>query len=106
MPKYLWQVSYTADGVRGIMKDGGSQRRRVVQDLIVKAGGRLEGFYYAFGESDVIVIADLPDPATAVAASFAVNATSAARLKTTVLLTPEELDAAAKKSVDYRPPGA
>ncbi len=106
MPKYLWRVSYTSSGLQGVVKEGGSKRRATIQALLEKAGGRLEAFYYAFGDADVYVIADLPDAATAAAVSFAVNRAGAAHLQTTVLLSPEEIDAAAKKSVDYRPPGA
>ncbi|HEV8149947.1 MAG TPA: GYD domain-containing protein [Gemmatimonadales bacterium] len=106
MPKYLWQASYTTEGAKGIRQGGGMARRAAVKELIEKAGGKLEALYFAFGKADVIVIADLPDQATAVAVSLAVNATGAAGLKTTVLITPEEVDAAAKKSVDYRPPGS
>ncbi|HEV8611987.1 MAG TPA: GYD domain-containing protein [Gemmatimonadales bacterium] len=106
MPKYLWQASYTSEGAKGIRQGGGTARRAAVKELIEKAGGKLEALYFAFGKADAIVIADLPDQATAVAVSLAVNATGAAGLKTTVLLTPEEVDAAAKKSVDYRPPGS
>jgi uncharacterized protein with GYD domain len=78
----------------------------MVQQLVAKAGGKLESFYFAMGESDVYVIAELPDAKTATAVSLAVNATGAARLRTVVLLTPEEVDAATKQAVDYRPPGA
>ncbi|HXG23623.1 MAG TPA: GYD domain-containing protein [Chthonomonadales bacterium] len=106
MPTYLWHVSYTTDGVKGLMKEGGSKRRATVQQLLEGLGGRLEAFYYAFGESDLYVIAELPDAATAAAVSMTVNATGAAQLRTTVLLTPEEIDAATQKSVGYRPPGA
>ena len=106
MPKYLWQASYTTEGAKGIRKAGGTARRAAVKDLIEKAGGKLEAFYFAFGKADAIVIAELPDQATAVGVSLAVNATGAVGLKTTVLVTPEELDTAAKKSVDYRPPGS
>ena len=106
MPKYLWQASYTTEGAKGIRKSGGTARRAAVKELIEKAGGKLEAFYFAFGKADAIVIAELPDQATAVGVSLAVNATGAVGLKTTVLVTPEELDTAAKKSVDYRPPGS
>ena len=68
--------------------------------------GSLEAFYYAFGEEDVYIIADLPDDASATAVSLSVGATGAVSLKTTVLVTPETVDAAVKKAVDYRPPGA
>jgi uncharacterized protein with GYD domain len=105
MPKYLWKVSYTTTGVQGLVKEGGSKRRALVQALVEKGGGKLEAFYFAFGDADVYVIADLPDAATAAAVSFAVNRAGAAQLQTTVLLTPEEIDAATKKSVDYRAPG-
>ena len=106
MTKYLWQVAYTPQGAQGLQKDGGSARRAAVQRLVEQAGGKLESFYFALGESDVYVIADMPDAKTAAAVSLAVNAAGAARLRTVVLLTPEEMDAAAKKAVDYRPPGS
>ena len=106
MPLYLWQASYTMDGVKGLMKDGGSKRRTVVQQLVEQAGGRLHAFYFAFGDADVFGIVEFPDSATAAALSLAVNASGAVHLRSTVLLTPEELDAATKKAVTYRPPGA
>lgn len=106
MAKYLFQASYTAEGAKGIRKGGGSQRRTVVKDVIEKAGGKLEAFYFAFGEADAFIIAELPDHASAAALSLTVNAAGGATTKTTVLLTPEDLDAASKKTVDYRPPGS
>lgn len=106
MPKYLWHMSYTTEGVKGLMKEGGSKRRATIQQLLKGLGGRLEAFYYAFGESDVYVIAEVPDAATAAAVSMTINAGGAAQLRTTVLLTPEEIDAATQKPVSYRPPGA
>lgn len=106
MPKFLWQVSYTSQGAQGLQKDGGSSRRAAVQRLTEQAGGKLEAFYFALGESDAYVIADLPDATTAVAISVAVSGTGAAHLRTVPLVTPEEMDLAVKKAVDYRPPGA
>jgi len=106
MAKYLIHGSYTADGAKGLLKDGGSKRRSVIKSLVEKVGGRLESFYFAFGQADFYVILDLPDAATAAAMSLVVGSSGAASAQTTVLLTPEEIDAATKKSVDYRPPGA
>jgi uncharacterized protein with GYD domain len=105
MPKYLIQASYTAQGVQGLQKEGGSARRSAVQAGVEKAGGRLESFYFAFGESDAFIVVDVPDAATAAALSLAVNASGTSRTRTTPLLTCEEMDAAAKKGIDYRPPG-
>jgi uncharacterized protein with GYD domain len=105
MPKYLLQVSYTADGARGVAKDGGSKRREVARTLIESVGGKLDAFYFAFGEVDVVAIADLPDNASAASASMAVAASGGASSRITPLLTPEEIDQAAKKSVRYTPPG-
>jgi len=105
MPKYLWQASYNSDGVRGVLSDGGTGRREAIEQLVAAAGGQLEAFYFAFGEDDVYVIADLPDTETAAAVALTVNASGLVGLKTTLLLTPEDVDAAAKQSVDYRPPG-
>ena len=105
MPKYLYQASYTADGAKGLLKEGGSKRRAMVEEMTKAAGGKIEAFYFAFGDSDVYLIVDTPDHATAAAISLAVNASGAVALKTTVLLTPEEVDQAAKKTVKYRSPG-
>ena len=105
MPKFLYQATYTGDGTKGLLKEGGSKRRAAVEEVMKGLGGKAEGFYYAFGEPDVFLIADLPDQASAAALSLAVNASGAVHLKTTVLMTPEEMDAAAKKTVQYRAPG-
>jgi uncharacterized protein with GYD domain len=106
MTRYLLRVSYTTDGVRGLLKEGGSSRQAMVAGMIGDLGGTLEAFYYAFGRDDVVVIAELPDNVTAAAVSLAVTAAGAARSSVVVLLTPEEVDAAAKKTVAYRAPGA
>ncbi len=105
MTKYLLQASYTTEGVKGLLKDGGSKRREVVEQLTKALGGRVEAFYFAFGDDDVYVISDVPDNATMTAVSLTVNASGAVKVKTTVLLTAEEVDQATKMTVNYRPPG-
>jgi uncharacterized protein with GYD domain len=105
MAKYLYQSSYTTEGVKGLLKDGGSKRRAAAEEVAQSLGGKVEAFYFAFGGTDAYVIIDLPDNASAAAGSLAVSASGAIQLKTTVLLTPEEMDSAAKKSVSYSPPG-
>ena len=105
MPKYLVQANYVGDAVKGLLKEGGSSRRAVVEKLFTSAGGKLETFYYAFGETDLYVIADMPDNASMAAVPLTVAASGIINLKTTVLMTPEELDNAAKKTPVYRPPG-
>ncbi len=105
MPKYLFQANYVGEGIKGLLKDGGTGRRDAVEKLIKSLGGSVEAFYYAIGDPDVFVIVDLPDVTASVAAAMAVNASGAVTLKTTVLLTPEEIDAATKKSPSYRAPG-
>jgi uncharacterized protein with GYD domain len=106
MPKFLIEASYTQDGVKGVQSAGGSARREAVAHVAESVGGRLEAFYFAFGERDALVIVDLPDNESAAAIALTVNAAGGARTKTSVLLTPEEVDAAAQRSVEYRPPGA
>jgi len=105
MSKFLWKASYTTDGVKGVLKDGGSGRRDAVQKLIESAGGKMDAFYFAFGDADVYVIADFPDNVSVAAASATVNASGAVEVGTVILLTPEEVDQAVAKSVDYRAPG-
>jgi uncharacterized protein with GYD domain len=105
MAKFLIEASYTVDGVRGIQSAGGSSRRDAVAKALESVGGSLESFHFGFGSSDAYVIVDAPDNVTAAAVALSVNATGAVHAKTVVLLTPEEVDAAAKKSVSYTPPG-
>jgi uncharacterized protein with GYD domain len=105
VPKYMIKASYTTEGAKGLLKEGGSKRRDAAAQALKSAGGKLEAFYFAFGDTDAFVIVDAPDHASVSAASLAINASGAVRTKTVVLLTPEELDQAAKKSVKYRAPG-
>jgi uncharacterized protein with GYD domain len=105
MSKYLVQVNYVGEGVKGLLKDGGSKRRAVVEKLCKSLGGTIESYYYAFGDTDLYVIADLPDHAAAAALSLTVVASGTIACKTTVLMTPEQLDEAAKKTPTYSPPG-
>ena len=106
MPKFLIKASYTTEGVKGLLKDGGSGRRKAVEKLVSSVGGKLDGVWFAFGDDDVFVLGDLPDNASAAAVSLSVSASGAVRCTTVPLLTVEEMDAATKKSVDYRKPGA
>jgi uncharacterized protein with GYD domain len=105
MPKYLIQASYTAEGAKGVIRGGGSARRKAVEDVLAGVNGKLEAFYFSFGKHDVVIIAELPDHAAASAVALAVGASGAVRTKTTVLMTPEEVDAATKLQFSYRAPG-
>ena len=105
MPKYLVEAAYTAEGAKGLMKAGGSARRAAVQKMVESLGGRLEAFFFTFGENDVLTILNLPENLTAAALSLAVTSTGAVRTKTKVLLTAEEIDRAVKTPVDFQPPG-
>jgi len=105
MPKYLLEVSYTAEGAKGLKKDGGSKRRAAAQAAVESVGGKLESMYFAFGQYDVIVIVDIPDAASAAACAVNLAASGSVTCKTTVLLTPEEVDAAMKKTATYTAPG-
>ena len=105
MPKFLVQANYVGEGLKGLLKEGGTKRRETVAQVIEGMGGKLESFYYAFGDYDIFGVADMPDNVSGVAFSLMINASGAVQAKTTVLLTPEEIDQATKKTVDYRPPG-
>ena len=106
MPKYLLKASYNAEGVRGVMKEGGSKREAAARALVESLGGKVESFYFAYGDADAVVICDFPDQASALAGSMAVNASGSVTASITVLLTAADVDAAAKKSGKYRAPGA
>ena len=105
MPKYLLQVSYTVEGLKGLRKEGGTSRRSAAEQLVKSLGGSVESFYYAFGDSDVYTVLDMPDHASMSAAALAIGASGAVTGKTVVLLTAEEVDAATKKTLTYRAPG-
>jgi uncharacterized protein with GYD domain len=106
MPKYLVSITYTAEGAKGLRKDGGTKRRSVAAKAIESLGGKLESLYFCFGSHDAIVIADLPDAASAAGLCLAIAATGSVRPTTTVLITPEEMDHAAGKKTAYKAPGA
>jgi uncharacterized protein with GYD domain len=106
MPKYLIEATYTLEGMKGVQSAGGSSRRDAVAAAAESAGGKLESFYFGFGDSDAYVTVDLPDNESAATIAIAVGAAGGATVKTIVLLTPEEVDAAAQRSVDYRAPGS
>lgn len=105
MAKYLFHGSYTSEGLKGLMKEGGSKRVEAAQQALGSVGGTLEAFYFAFGEDDFYIIVDLPDNVSTTAVSFVGNMSGTFRIRTVVLLTPEEVDEAVAKSVDFRPPG-
>ena len=105
MAKYLIHGSYTADGLKGLLKEGGSKRREAANQSIKSLGGTLEAYYFGFGQDDFYAVVDLPDNVTATAVSLVGNASGSIKVTVTVLLTPEEVDEATKKTVDYRRPG-
>ena len=105
MPKYLIQGNYTAEGAKGLLKDGGSKRVRAAKAAAKTVGGKIDAMYFAFGDTDVYAIVDMPDHASMTAMSLTVAGTGALGITTTVLLTPQEVDKASKKSVAYKPPG-
>ncbi len=105
MAKYLFQANYVGDGVKGLLKDGGSKRRAIVETLFQSLGGSLDAFYYAFGDTDLYIIAEFPNHAAVAAFVLTVTATGTVTVKTTVLLTPEEIDAAGTLRPTFSAPG-
>lgn len=105
MAKYLLLASYSAEGSKGLLKDGGTKRVNAARTLVESLGGKLETLYFAFGDTDVVAIVDLPDNAAAAAASLTIAGSGALTGKMTVLLTPEDIDQASRKSATYTPPG-
>jgi uncharacterized protein with GYD domain len=106
MPRFLIEATYTLDGLRGLLKDGGSGRVEAVRKMAESVGGRLESFDFGFGEPDTYVICELPDNKSAAAVALVIGASGGATTKTVVLLTPAEVDQAVRQTVDYRAPGA
>jgi uncharacterized protein with GYD domain len=105
MPKYLFYGKYTAEGFKGLMEEGGSKRIEAAKRSLGSVGGSLEAFYFSFGENDFYILVDVPDNVTTAAVTLAGNVSGTFNIKGVPLLTPEEMDAVASKSVDFRPPG-
>jgi uncharacterized protein with GYD domain len=105
MPKYLIQASYTTEGIHGLVGDSASGRRADVQAAVKAVGGKVEAFYYCFGDQDVVIILDLPDNTTAAAVALNTTGTGMVRVRTTPLLTVEDVDKALEIKIKYRAPG-
>ena len=105
MAKYMIQASFTAQGAKGLLGEGASSRRKVIEQAIKSVGGKVEALYYAFGDHDTVLIVELPDNVAATAFSLTVASSGAVRVATTPLITVQEVDAACKQSVKYRPLG-
>jgi uncharacterized protein with GYD domain len=105
MPNYLIEASYSTEGVKGVADKGGTARRDAVGEMIASVGGKIESFYFAFGDADVYVIAELPSDEAATALALSINRSGTTNIRTVVLLTPEQVDAAANMTPQYRAPG-
>ena len=106
MPKYLIKGCYNQSGIKGLLEEGGTSRQRAVETVLGTIGGTLDACYFAFGDTDAYLIVDLPDNVTAAALAATIGASGAfSRYETVVLLTPADIDAASKMTIDYRAPG-
>ncbi len=106
MPKFLFIGSYTYEGAKGLAKEGAAGRRAAVAKVAENLGGKLESFYFGFGADDFYITVDLPDNVSAAAVAVAAAQSGAVATRTVVLMTPDDMDAALKKPVHFRPPGA
>lgn len=106
MPKYLITGGYTQAGIKGVLGEGGSSRRAAVEKLAQSVGGRVESFYYGFGNDDFYVIVELPGNEAAAAVAMTIGASGAVSARTIVLIEPEAIDQASKLSPSYRAPGS
>lgn len=105
MAKYLFEANYVGEGIKGLMREGGTKRRDALVDALKSVGGSLDSFYYAFGDTDVLGVFDVPSNANAAALSLMVNSTGSVKVRLKPLLTVEDLDEASKQTPSYRAPG-
>ncbi|GJF22380.1 GYD domain-containing protein [Streptomyces flaveolus] len=106
MPKFLIQATYTSEGSKGLLQEGASGRRAAVDQVVTSLGGTVEAMYFAFGETDTVLIVDFPDAVSMAAVSLAVKAGGGVQTRATPLLTVDEVDEAARRQVSFRAPGA
>lgn len=105
MSKYFFEANYVGEGIKGLMHEGGTRRRDALVAALTSVGGSVESFYYAFGETDVLGVIEVPEPSDAAALSLMINSTGSVTVRLKPLLSVEDLDAAAKKTPTYRAPG-
>ena len=105
MPKYLYHGSYTDKGLKGLLKDGGSKRVKVTKKAIESLGGKMEAYYFALGGNDFFIILEAPDNVAAITGSMVANASGTVKVNITALVSPEEVDLAAKQTMKWSPPG-
>jgi uncharacterized protein with GYD domain len=106
MPKFLVQASYTVEGTKGLLRSGGSSRRKAVEELLAPLGGKLEAFYFTFGDDDAILIIDVPSNDAALAIAMTVRASGMVSSKMVPLIPIEDVDRATRQEVHFRPPGS
>lgn len=106
MTKFLWQVSYTTEGAKGLLAEGGSARRDAITRMVESVGGSVESCYFAFGGADLYVIGEVPDEVAAAALSIQTKASGAASTQSIALVSPEQVDEAVRRQAEYRPPGS
>jgi uncharacterized protein with GYD domain len=106
MPRYMFIVNYAPEGAKGLMTAGGSARRTSIEKTVSAMGGRLETFDFAFGADDAYTVLELPDERAAAALALTVSSSGLTKVRVVVLLSPEDIDAAAQLHPDYSPPGA
>lgn len=106
MPRFMFQANYTLEGLKGLLKEGGTGRQKAIETMVASLGGHLDSIHYAFGDTDVFVIGELPDEEAAAAASLRITATGMATVRTVKLLEPSQIDAAIDRKLEYRAPGA
>jgi len=105
MSKYLIKANYNSDGAAGLAAKGGSARRDAVGKMVAEAGGSIDCFYYAWGETDAYLVVEMPSDEAMLGIALSVNKSGATTITTTPLMTPEQVDAAASSAPGYTPPG-
>jgi uncharacterized protein with GYD domain len=98
MSKFVLRATYLHEGVKGLLRDGGTDRHSTIEALVQDVGGTVEAFYYALGADEVYAIADFPDHASALVVSATVNASEAVSVSAVPVLTPEEVEEAKEKA--------
>lgn len=106
MARFMFKVSYSKEGMQGVIKEGAVNRKTFIEKMAAEMGGSISSFDFAFGDTDAYVIAEMEDQITAAAVATAVAASGAGSIETVVLLSADDVDRAIGKHAPYRAPGA